>query len=48
LKIEKQQKRGGASRPIEGGKLFRKYGTTGPAIVKRRHEPIKLMRQGGT
>jgi len=28
--------------------LFRKYGTTGPAIVKRRHKPIKLMRQGGT
>ena len=26
---------------------LRKYGTTGPAIVKGRHEPIKLMRQGG-
>jgi len=26
----------------------RKYGTTGPAIVKGRHKPIKLMRQGGT
>ena len=27
---------------------IRKYGTTGPAIVKGRHKPIKLMRQGGT
>jgi hypothetical protein len=26
----------------------RKYGTTGPAIVKGHHKPIKLMRQGGT
>jgi len=27
---------------------IRKYGTTSPAIVKGRHKPIKLMRQGGT
>ncbi|MCP4256123.1 MAG: hypothetical protein GY774_01190 [Planctomycetes bacterium] len=26
---------------------IRKYGTTGPAIVKGRHKPIKLMRQDG-
>ena len=26
----------------------RKYGTTGPAIVKGCHKSIKLMRQGGT
>ena len=27
--------------------FLRKYGTTSPAIVKGRHKPIKLVRQGG-
>ena len=27
--------------------IDRKYGTTGPAIVKGRHKPIRFMRQSG-
>jgi hypothetical protein len=43
---EKVTKRYGVS--VVGLTHSRKYGTTGPAIVKGRHKPIKLMRQSGT